>query len=213
MNTYSKFCPNVFLAKCSEKHEKGEYIDVTTQYGKENECIVFNLIYEKEGYFYYSIVRADGFNVQQWAANKADKYEVWAGSAEVKAETASRRAFSLVAGIPMGQPILVGHHSEKRHRRALDDSWNALGKSVALNDKAEQHEAKASYWRVRAFTINLSMPESMDYYEFLLEQATRKHQGLKDGTIERSHGYSLTYAKNEVNDAQKKLATAKRLWQ
>lgn len=64
MNTYSKYVPNVFLAKCSEKHEKGEVIEVTTKYGKENECIVFNLIYEREGFYYYSIVRADGFNVQ-----------------------------------------------------------------------------------------------------------------------------------------------------
>lgn len=47
MNVYSKFCPNVFLAKCEEKYEKGKVIEVTTKYGKENECIVFNLIYEK----------------------------------------------------------------------------------------------------------------------------------------------------------------------
>ena len=51
MNVYSKFCPNVFLAKCEEKYEKGEVIEVTTKYGKENECIVFNLIYEKDGLF------------------------------------------------------------------------------------------------------------------------------------------------------------------
>lgn len=43
MNVYSKFCPNVFLAKCEEKYEKGKVIEVTTKYGKENECIVFNL--------------------------------------------------------------------------------------------------------------------------------------------------------------------------
>jgi hypothetical protein len=64
MNTYYKFAPNVFLAKCDEKHEKGETIEVTTKYGKENECIVFNLIYERDGFYYYSIVRADGFNVK-----------------------------------------------------------------------------------------------------------------------------------------------------
>lgn len=33
--------------------------------------------------------------------------------------------------IPMGQPILVGHHSERRHRRALERSWNHLSKGVA----------------------------------------------------------------------------------
>lgn len=65
MNTYYKFCPNVFLAKCDAKHEKGETILVTTKYGKENESIVFNLIFERDGFYYYSIVRADGFNVSE----------------------------------------------------------------------------------------------------------------------------------------------------
>ena len=36
MNTYSKFYPNVFLAKCAELHDKGETIEMTTQYGKKN---------------------------------------------------------------------------------------------------------------------------------------------------------------------------------
>ena len=35
MNTYSKYCANVFLAKCTELHEKGEKISMTTKYGQE----------------------------------------------------------------------------------------------------------------------------------------------------------------------------------
>ena len=81
MNTYYKFAPNVFLAKCDEKHEKGETIEVTTKYGKENESIVFNLIFEKDGFYYYSIVRADGFNVQEWAKQRAERRHEWASSA------------------------------------------------------------------------------------------------------------------------------------
>lgn len=84
MNTYYKFCPNVFLAKCDAKHEKGEVIEVTTKYGKENESIVFNLIFERDGFYYYSIVRADGFNVQEWAKRKAERRLDWAASAEKK---------------------------------------------------------------------------------------------------------------------------------
>lgn len=84
MNTYYKFAPNVFLAKCDEKHEKGETIEVTTKYGKENECIVFNLIYERDGFYYYSIVRADGFNVQEWAKQRAERRHEWATSAVQK---------------------------------------------------------------------------------------------------------------------------------
>lgn len=65
-----------------------------------------------------------------------------------KAEQASTDAFNqshrMVEGIPMGQPILVGHHSERAHRRLLDRSWNAMGKSVKLAEKAEYYEQKAA---------------------------------------------------------------------
>ena len=46
MNTYSKYCPNVWVAKCEDKHEKGEIIELETKYGKVNEHIVWNLLYE-----------------------------------------------------------------------------------------------------------------------------------------------------------------------
>ena len=76
MNTYSKYCANVFLAKCTELHDKGEIINLTTKYGQEHECIVFNLIYKKDGFYYYSIVRADGYNVQERAKAKAEKFQI-----------------------------------------------------------------------------------------------------------------------------------------
>lgn len=96
MNTYYKFAPNVFLAKCDEKHEKGETIEVTTKYGKENESIVFNLIFEKDGFYYYSIVRADGFNVQEWAKQRAERRHEWASSAVQKVMSIFRNQISIV---------------------------------------------------------------------------------------------------------------------
>jgi hypothetical protein len=42
MNTYTKFCPNVFVAKCVEKHEKGDVIEMTTKYGQTHEVEVYN---------------------------------------------------------------------------------------------------------------------------------------------------------------------------
>lgn len=38
------------------------------------------------------------------------------------------------------------------------------------------------------------MPESIEYFEFKLEEAKMKHEGIKNGTIERSHSMSLQYA-------------------
>ena len=212
MNTYYKFYPNVFVAKCEEPHEKGEIIQVTTRYGKENDCIVFNLVAQKDGFYYYSIVRADGYNLQERAKAKAERYAKWASIADAESEASFKKSHSITEMIPLGQPILVGHHSESRHRRDIERSWSALGKGVELMEKSEAHESKAEYWAKMANKIDLSMPESIDFFEFKLEEAKARHEGLKNGTIEREHSFSLTYAKKEVNEIEKKLTLAKKLW-
>lgn len=211
-NTYSKYVPNVFLAKCSEQHEKGEIINVETKYGKENESIVFNLIYQKDGFFFYSIVRADGFNAQEYAKFKAEKYNGYAANAEKKSEqyyNASKEGADFLA---LGEPIKVGHHSEKRHRALIERNWNRMGKCVEFSNKAESYESKAEYWERKANVINLSMPECLEFYEYKLEKAKEYHEGLKSGKYERAHSFSLTYAKKEVNELEKNIELAKKLW-
>jgi len=212
MNTYAKYMPNVWLAKCDEKHEKGETIEVTTRHGKENECIVFNLIAEKDGYFYYSIVRADGFNAQEWAKKRADRYAGYAKNANKKSTEYYNRSNKDRDFLSLGEPIKVGHHSEKRHRKIIDEAWNNMGKSVEFSDKAKGYEEKSAYWEGRADVINLSMPESIDYFAEKLEEAKEYHAGLKSGKYPREHSYSLTYAKKDVNEIQKKYDIAVKLW-
>lgn len=212
MNTYSKYLPNVFLAKCTEQHEKGATIIVNTKYGKEHESIVFNLIYERDGFFYYSIVRADGYNVQERAKAKADRYASWAKSADNKSTEYYNKSNKDRGFLSLGEPIKVGHHSESRHRKAIDQSWSNMGKSVEFSDKAKEHESKSEYWEKMSNTINLSMPESLEYYEYELEKATEYHSGLKSGKYQKEHSYSLTYAKKKLNEIQSKFETAKKLW-
>lgn len=212
MNTYSKYAPNVFLAKCTEKHERGEIIPVTTKYGKENESEVFNLIYERDGFYFYSIIRADGFNIQERAKAKAEKYSTWANAAEKKSNQYYEASNEGKDFLVLAEPIKVGHHSEKRHRALIERHWNRMGKSVEYSNKASEHENKADYWAKRENDINLSMPESIDFYAHKLEKAKEYHEGLKSGKYPRSHSYSLTYAKKDVNEAEKNLQLAKRLW-
>lgn len=212
MNTYSKYVPNVFLAKCTEKHEKGSTIPVTTKYGKDNDCIVFNLIAEREGYYYYSIVRADGFDSREYAKQRAERLSKWGAGAEKKSEQYFEASQEGREFLRLGEPIKVGHHSEKRHRALIDRNAKRMDKCVEFSKKAEKYNDRATYWESRANIINLSMPDSLEYYEFELEKAKAKHEGLKNGTIERSHSFSLTYAKKEVNEIEKKIKIAKQLW-
>jgi len=212
-NTYYKYAANVYVAKCAEMHEKGETILVETKYGKENESIVFNLVgRDKNGNYYYSIVRADGFNVQEFAKKKAERYQQWAASAEQKSNElwdASKEGRDFLV---LGEPIKVGHHSEKRHRALIERNHNRMDKAMEVGKKVEQHESKADYWKRKASDINLSMPESVEFYEYKVEEAKEYHEGLKSGKYERSHSFSLTYAKKAVNEAEKNLQLAKKLW-
>lgn len=213
MNTYHKYAPNVFLAKCTERHAKGDIINVTTKHGKENESEVFNLIAEKDGFFYYSIIRADGTNTQTRAAAKAERYAKWAAAAITKSNDYCEAAQEGKDFLSLAEPIKVGHHSEKRHRALIDRNWNRMVKSVEMRDKAEAHESKAEYWKRRENDINLSMPESIEFYEYKLEEAKMKHEFYKANPDKREHSYSLTYAKKAVNEAEKNLKFAKKLWE
>src|SRR3546814_14667088 len=68
-----------------------------------------------------------------------------ADKAEARADQAYRRADlrEEVSGIPFGQPILVGHHSERRHRRTIARAAAAMGRAVAESKRADElsHQA------------------------------------------------------------------------
>ena len=82
--------------------------------------------------------------------NRKERQEAWAERYREYAENATKRATAAfnasndaVADIPLGQPILVGHHSEKAHRRALELSNNAMMRSVHESEKAAYYAQKA----------------------------------------------------------------------
>ena len=87
-----------------------------------------------------------------------------------------------------------------------------MGKSVEFGDKAQGYEEKSAYWEGRADVINLSMPESIEFFAYKLEKLKEYHAGLKSGKYPKEHSYSLTYAKKDVNEIQKKYDIAVKLW-
>jgi hypothetical protein len=213
MNTYSKFCPNVFVAKCPEMHTKGDTILVETKYGKENECIVHNLVgRDKEGNYFYSITRVDGFDSRERAKRKAERFENAAANSEKKINSAYQASHEGRDFLALGEPIKIGHHSEKRHRALIERNWNRMGKSVELADKAKEQADKAAYWERMTGKIDLSMPESIEFYEYKIEETKARHEGMKNGSIPRDHSMSLQYANRDRKEAESNLALAKRLW-
>lgn len=209
MNRFKKYCPNVWVAECDEEYEKGEVITLETKYGKEVECEVYNLVLQKDDKYYYSIVRLEEMT---YAQRKAEKYSNSAANHQAKSSQYLEASNEGREFLSLGEPVKVGHHSEKRHRALIERNWNRMGKSVEYAEKAEEAARKAEYWDNKAEEITLAMPESLEYFTHKLNEATEYHKALKDGTIERSHAYSLTYASKAVKELKKKVEIANLLW-
>lgn len=80
---------------------------------------------------------------QERAAERADRMRTHSDNAEKRSDQAYKTAKEIGSFIPMGQPILVGHHSEGRHRRDIAKIDNAMRKSCAEDDKAKYYEGRA----------------------------------------------------------------------
>lgn len=74
---------------------------------------------------------------------RLEKREAWAGSAQARSAAAFDSAGQMASGIPFGQPILVGHHSERRDRNYRARIHSQMDRGVAEHRKAEHHGAKA----------------------------------------------------------------------
>lgn len=73
---------------------------------------------------------------------KKEIYEKRIEKAEQNSKNEYNKQQKIASAIPMGQPILVGHHSESKHRNDLKKIDNAMRKSVEEGEKADYYRNK-----------------------------------------------------------------------
>lgn len=76
--------------------------------------------------------------------NKIERYKALALKNQSEAVKLSNEASKIQSFIPMGQPILVGHHSEKRHRRDIQKIESKMDRMSEAFNKAEYYNQKAA---------------------------------------------------------------------
>lgn len=109
---------------------------------------------------------------------RIERYEARAEKAREEAARAWETERRIGDLIPMGQPILVGHHSEKHHRATIK-------RLHALADKACAEQAKAKHYDERAQAarenraVSSDDPEALDKLTSRLEAARRDHEAMK----------------------------------
>jgi hypothetical protein len=74
---------------------------------------------------------------------KLEKRLDWAESRDKQADAAHERVHQIADGIPFGQPILVGHHSERRARRDQERMHSGMSAAVENSRMADHHRQAA----------------------------------------------------------------------
>lgn len=125
------------------------------------EVEVWNLIdsLPEKNIYLYSYTRLDGFNRQEWAQRKAaERIAKWAASAEKRGEEYRKRSNKDSEFLKLGEPIKVGHHSERRHRKAIDDAHKNFGKYIEESENAEGCASASSTGRISLLRLIYQCP-------------------------------------------------------
>ncbi|MGD1056214.1 MAG: DUF3560 domain-containing protein [Solirubrobacteraceae bacterium] len=74
---------------------------------------------------------------------RAERLRQWAAKRETRANQAAASVGTLASLIPLGQPILLGHHSQRRAERDRDRIANGTRRVVEHSTKAREFTSRA----------------------------------------------------------------------
>lgn len=137
------------------------------------------------------------------AEDRAGYHWEQARKAEAREAAAWDAEHRILDGIPMGQPILVGHHSERRHRRDLERAEGHRRRGLAEMERRDYHqdrERAAEQFQAR----RESVPTTLRRIE-ALEAEDRLIQRRLDGTDQ-----FMNYGKPASGDYRDRLLTRQR---
>jgi predicted RNA methylase len=112
------------------------------------------------------------------AEQRAERFEDYSASRAADADSARRAVSAIADNIPFGQPILIGHHSERRARKDAERIENGMRRAVKMWETSEYWQQRAA-GAVRAAKYK-ELPEVRYRRIKGLEADKRKHERSKD---------------------------------
>lgn len=118
-------------------------------------------------------------NYEEKQAMKLDRYQELSRKAITESNARREQSDRLSSAIPFGQPILVGHHSERRHRRDIERIHNNMDKNIELQEKAEHYKKKAENI-LNPSAISSDNPEAIKLLQDKLKGLEEKRARAKE---------------------------------
>jgi frataxin-like iron-binding protein CyaY len=114
---------------------------------------------------------------EQRQERRRQRYERLSGKARQEAAAADQAADRIASLIPFGQPILVGHHSEGRHRRDLKRIQRKTEQAIEGWEKSDYYAQKAA--AVGTGGISSDDPDAVDKLKAKLVELEENHARMK----------------------------------
>lgn len=109
---------------------------------------------------------------------RRERLEARAEKARQEAQNLYANAHDMASIIPFGQPILVGHHSEKKDRKYRERIVNTFRKSFETSKKADYYAEKAE--DVGNGGISSDAPDALELLEKKLAEREKAHAWMKE---------------------------------
>jgi hypothetical protein len=152
---------------------------------------------------------------REYLERKLEKRREWAEKAEARSNQLSEQSHKMMSIIPMGQPIMIGHHSEKRDRNYRNRAWNKMGKAVEQRDLAKYHEAKAGgladQLDVAIFSDDTNAVEALEA-RIAENEAKRERMKTINKLYKKQDAAGLAALGLDLEKIKEKLAAAGAYW-
>lgn len=141
---------------------------------------------------------------------KRERYAALATKKRKEGQAFSERGREALSAIPFGQPILIGHHSERRDRSYRSKAVGLIEKGFRTNDVANYYEEKAE--AVGTAGISSDDPDALAKLKTKLEGLEARHASIKKaGATMRANGESvpgwmLTNNAANIRSTKKRIA-------
>jgi len=217
MTKFRKYAKSAWCIETTVDHVHGDKVTVTTRHGKEVDVKIWKLIFEKDGVKYYSYIRDDGRCAKEKHLRNAERYANRANKKRDQSNDYYERSRKDSDFLSLGEPIKVGHHSEKRHRRMVEQARSNATKSVAALKESENLAEKAEGAQYAADSkIYLDTPDCLEALSNKLSQLEAEREAIKahnKTSSEKAPGYLLPNLGAQIRTTKANLKIAVAMWQ
>lgn len=138
---------------------------------------------------------------------RIERYNELSEKAKEKSRMYSNSNANRILEMTPGQPILVGHYSEKKHKRLIEKAHNDIKKSIEMDDKSRFYSNRAESAENSKVIYN-DDPNAIEKLKRKLERLENQRNNIKAREHEQ---WELTNIGANIRETKRRIERLERL--